>query len=111
MLIFNNVAALNVSEVIEFDPLSQRKLWSYRGSEEVPFYSRKAGSCQRLPNGNTLIVESDGGRAFEAAPEGEIVWQFMNPHRAGKEGELIATLFDLVRLAPEYADGWLEEDE
>ncbi len=111
MLVFNNVAALNVSEVVEFDPLSQRKLWSYRGSEETPFYSRKAGSCQRLPNGNTLIVESDGGRAFETAPEGEIVWQFMNPHRAGKEGELIATLFDLVRLAPEYADGWLEEDE
>jgi hypothetical protein len=110
VLVFNNVADFQVSEVLEFDPLTQRKLWSYRGSDEIPFYSRKAGSCQRLPNGNTLIVESGSGRAFEAAPDGEIVWEFINPQRAGKEGELIATLFDLVRLEPDYAERWLEED-
>ncbi len=111
LLVFNNWAGPEASEVIEIDPITQETLWSYVGSEERPFYSKKAGSCQRLPNGNTLIVESDGGRAFEVAPDGDTAWEFINPHRAGEDGELIATLFDLVRLPPEFPLDWLEEDE
>jgi hypothetical protein len=43
------------------------------------------GGAQRLPNGNTLITESDKGRAFEVTREGEIVWDFYNPD-TGSEG-------------------------
>jgi hypothetical protein len=34
------------------------------------------GSCQRLPNGNTLIVNSEGGAAFELTPPGAPAWIF-----------------------------------
>jgi hypothetical protein len=30
--------------------------------------------AQRLPNGNTLIVNSDGGEAFEVTLGDEVVW-------------------------------------
>ena len=59
-----------------------------------------------LSNGNTLIVESDAGRAFEVDRGGEIVWEYYNPHRAGPHGELIATLFDVVRLPEDFPTGW-----
>ena len=34
---------------------------------------------QRLPNGNTLITESDRGYVFEVSPDHDIVWRFANP--------------------------------
>jgi hypothetical protein len=34
------------------------------------------GSCQRLPNGNTLIVHSEGGAAFELTPQGATAWTY-----------------------------------
>jgi hypothetical protein len=64
------------------------------------------GSSQRLSNGNTLIIESNDGRAFEVTAEGEVVWEFYNPARAGDDRQLIATLCDTVRLAPQAA-GWV----
>lgn len=108
VLIFDNRGHVEKSTVLQFDPLTREILWYYRGDEENPFYSIGAGSCQRLPNGNTLIVESMMGRAFEVTPEKEIVWEFYNPHRAGDNNELIATLFDLYRVPPERVEGWLQ---
>jgi hypothetical protein len=32
-----------------------------------------------LPNGNTLIDEGMNGRMFQVTPDGEIVWEFINP--------------------------------
>lgn len=29
---------------------------------------------QRLPNGNTFIVNSEGGKMIEVAPDQELVW-------------------------------------
>ena len=43
------------------------------------FFSKSRGSVQRLPNGNTLITESDKGYVFEVTPKKEIVWRFANP--------------------------------
>ena len=39
-------------------------------------------------------------------PAGEIVWEFYNPKRAGKDDALIAVLFDVIRLDPGKLD-WL----
>jgi hypothetical protein len=66
------------------------------------------GSCHRLPGGNTLIVESMQGRAFEVTPDGEIVWEYFNPYRAGENNELIASLYDVVRVPPESVERWLD---
>jgi hypothetical protein len=106
ILLFDNWHATGVSEVLEFDPLTQTVEWSYAGSEGRPFYSETVGTNQRLPNGNTLIVESDNGRAFEVTTGGEIVWEYVSPYRAGEQDELIATLFDVVRLPADFPTEW-----
>ena len=37
------------------------------------------GGVERLPNGNTLIVESVNGRIFEVTQTCELVWDYINP--------------------------------
>lgn len=108
MLIFDNQGLGKNSRVMEVDPFTLEILWEYKGTKEHPFYSHDCGACARLPNGNTLITESNNGRAFEVTPEKQIVWEFFNPHRAGKKGELIATLFDMVRLRPDFPTDWID---
>jgi len=108
MLIFDNKAGKEVSEVMELDPFSQTVAWSYRGTPARPFYSETCGSNQRLPNGNTLITESDNGRAFEVTPDGTVVWEYINPNHAGADGEYVATLFEVVRLPSEKRPDWME---
>jgi len=66
------------------------------------------GSCQRLPNGNTLITESNPGRAFEVTPDQKIVWEYINPHRADEQGEYIATLFEVIRVEKPFSANWLK---
>jgi hypothetical protein len=107
ILIFDNQGLNEKSTVLQYDPETREVLWNYTGNEEHPFYSKVIGSCQRLPNANTLIIESTMGRAFEVTLEGEIVWEFYNPYRAGDNNELIATLFDVVRVPTENVENWL----
>lgn len=107
ILIFDNQGSAESSAILEFDPMTRKILWSYRGTEENPFYSEIAGSSQPLPNGNVLITESVYGRAFEVTPNKEIVWEYFNPYRAGLNNELIAILFDVVRIEEEYTVDWL----
>ncbi len=109
ILVFDNQGHGAVSTVLEFSPETREVVWLYRGSDEAVFYTAGAGSCQRLENGNTLITESMPGRAFEVTPEGEIVWEFYNPNRAGLNNELIATLFEMVRIPEDFPMDWLEE--
>jgi len=107
MLLFDNFAGERASKVIEFDPLTQQVTWEYPGENGGAFFSATCGSNQRLANGNTLITETDRGRAFEVDADGYIVWEFLNPQRAGDDDELIASLFEVVRLPPGYASSWL----
>lgn len=102
LLLFDNSEKTGKSRIIEFNPLTQEIVWSYRGDRKNTFYTGIIGSNQRLPNGNTLITESETGRAFEVTKDNRIVWEFVNPNRAGDRGNLIATLYELIRIAPDY---------
>ncbi len=103
LLVFDNLGAGGQrSRVLEIDPFTQEKVWSYGARPEQELYSKTLGSCQRLANGNTLITESENGRALEVTSAGAVVWEFHNPHRSGEEGELVATLFEVVRLPPDF---------
>ena len=94
ILLFDNLGARDgASRVLEVDPMTGEVTWEFDGLN-----SREAGSVQRLVNGNTLISESERGRALEITPDGDIVWEFWSPHRAGRSNELVATLFEVVRL-------------
>ncbi len=106
ILLFDNGGAGPRSRVVEFDPVTQEDIWVYGEEAGQEFYTKSCGTAARLPNGNTLITESDNGRAFEVTPGGETVWEYWNPERAGVGGELIATLFEMLRLPEDYADSW-----
>ena len=109
VLIFDNRGNAGRSQVIEFDPVTFRAAWIYRGETPEDFYSWECGSNQRLENGSTLITESDRGKAFEVTPDGTIVWKYLNPMRAGDDLEFIATVFELVRLPKDFPIDWLGE--
>lgn len=81
ILLFDNGLGRDASRVIELDPLTKQIVWQYEADNPTDFYTRGRGSSQRLPNGNTLIAETDKGQAFEVTSEGEIVWQFICPHK------------------------------
>jgi outer membrane protein assembly factor BamB len=103
LLVFDNLGAgRDRSRVLEIEPVSGETVWQYGGTPEVDLFSKTLGSSQRLPNGNTLITESQNGRALEVTADGRPVWEFYNPHRAGENNELVAALFELVRLPPDF---------
>ncbi len=97
ILLFDNQPRRRLSYALEIDPLGGAIGWKYPNAGQF-LSSEQAGSVERLANGNTLITESDRGRAFEITPEGETVWEFVSPHRAGPKGAFVATLFEMVRL-------------
>lgn len=115
ILLFDNNGrfkhAAGRSRVLEIDPRNSEIVWQYAGTEAQPFESAIRSSQQRLVNGNTLITESDGGRLLEVTPEGDVVWEFRNPARAGKEGGKTAILcwgqrIDPAMLEPTTFAGW-----
>ena len=93
--------------MLEYDPATMRKVWEFRGSAEQPFYSKALGTAERLQNGNTLISESDYGRAFEVTPDGTIAWEFHNPQRAGEDDRFVAALPEVIRVRSEFTADWL----
>lgn len=98
LLVFDNGGKRHWSRALELDPTDGSTRWEYRGPADAPLFSFFCGTAARLAGGNTLVTETDGGRALEVTREGEIVWEFWNPERAGAEGEFIAALFEVVRV-------------
>ena len=43
------------------------------------FVSYHGSGVQRLPNGNSLVSLARPGRLVEVAPDGEVVWEYVNP--------------------------------
>jgi hypothetical protein len=74
LLLFDNLGIARGSRVLEYDPRTQAFPWFYDGAPGAPFYSAERGLCQRLPNGNTLIVNSEGNELVEVTAAKEIVW-------------------------------------
>jgi hypothetical protein len=95
-----------ISRVIEFNPRTMEIVWTYKGSAASPLISPLRSWQQRLANGNTLIVETDGGRILEVTPEGDIVWEFLNPvrHQDPKEKPKIPVIGWAERLDPATLD-------
>lgn len=106
MLLFDNYGHYetgNFSRVVQFDPDNMAVTWTYHGSEQHPLYSEIRSAAQRLPNGNTLITESNGGRLLEVTKAGEIVWEYTNPVRVTQQGtEYIPVVSSGLRIPPDY---------
>lgn len=112
VLLFDNLGLGGVrSRSLELVPSSGAIDWEYAGPDEAPLLSTVGGCSHRLPGGNTLVIESTRGTAYEVTREGEIVWEFASPHRAGQDEELVAFLPDMHRIESKVAAEWLGIEE
>jgi hypothetical protein len=105
ILLFDNEGGLarhGKARALEIAPATGGIVWSYAGSEEDPLLSDTRGGAQRLGNGNTLIGESTSGRILEVAPEGSVVWEYVQPIADVEDGRpLVAVLgLGVARLDP-----------
>ena len=60
---------------------SNQIVWSYKQNYGNSFYSNYISGMQRLPNGNTHINAGAHGHAFEVTPDGDVVWEYIQPVR------------------------------
>ncbi|MBI1314932.1 hypothetical protein GC176_26870 [bacterium] len=83
MTVFDNMGQVLgekiTSRAMEFSVQDSAIHWSYSGTAKHPLLSVTFGNVQRLPNGNSLINETNNGRVIEVTKEGRIVWNFILP--------------------------------
>ena len=93
LLIFDNLGFNKGSRVLEYDPKTQSFPWSYSAENLSGFLTTERGMSQRLGNGNTLIVNSQGGQLLEVTRNKEMVWtssygDFITSARRFQTGQL-----------------------
>ncbi|MGD9347941.1 MAG: arylsulfotransferase family protein [Candidatus Aminicenantes bacterium] len=98
ILLFDNGPSRDFSRVIEVNPLSKGLEWEFKAHPPEKFFSSTRGACQRLPNGNTLITESNRGRVFEVTRDGEMSWEFYTPIVSKREGLMRSTIYRMTRI-------------
>lgn len=107
ILVFANGAYasdLHHSQVWEIDPTSNEIVWRYRASDNPQsFFSPHIGGVQRLHSGNTLICEGGKGCVFEVTPDGEVVWEYVNP--VFNKNRMLGNINWLFRARHYLADG------
>jgi hypothetical protein len=64
----DTVLVCEFDKVAEYDLKSGKQTWKYECAQP--------SSCQRLPNGNTLIGLVNANKGIEVDPSGEIVWEY-----------------------------------
>jgi outer membrane protein assembly factor BamB len=106
LLLFDNAGLGDRSRVLEIDPATSEIVWSYTSPG---FVSGGAGAEQRLPNGDTLITESEKGRIVEVARDGRIVWEYVNPLTVPDEPEVTLGIMRAERLPRDFPLGWATE--
>jgi outer membrane protein assembly factor BamB len=93
---------LPASRVIEVDTATNEIVWQYQDSPPFNFFSAYISGARRLPNGNTLITEGQVGRIFQVTPDGDMVWEYINPHFAANEqGFMVNSVFRSTHYLPE----------
>ncbi len=101
VLVFDNGRRRRWSRVIEVTPDGDI-IWEYSGRPENSLFSPRLGGCQKLWNGNVLVVESERGRALEVSPTGDTVWEYLNPER-DETGERRRPIERMTRISfPEW---------
>ena len=86
------------SRIIRIDARDGSVATTFAGSAEIPFFTNIMGKHQNLDNGNLLISESLGGRAFEVTSEGRLVWEYINTVEDG----VVGVISDAQRLGPAF---------
>ena len=66
------------SRIVEIDARDGTLRSVFEGADRTRFFTNIMGKSQRLDNGNWMITSSREARAFEATPEGQLVWEIQN---------------------------------
>jgi hypothetical protein len=106
ILIFDNGLQSFRSRIVEVDPMTDTIVWQYVADPPRSFYTQSKGSVQRLPNGNTLISESNKGHGFEITPEGEVVWDYISPNMLNKKNR--AAIVRMTRFPESFVEAILK---
>ena len=86
------------SRILSIDPGVGRESTLYGARPDQFFYTDTMGDHQPLKNGNLLISESQKGHAFEIAPDGKVVWSWVNRWKEGSVGKITQAR----RYPPDY---------
>jgi hypothetical protein len=76
ILLYDNVGSDHASRVLEYDPRTQAIPWAYSCENTIPFRAQSRGTKQRLPNGNTLVVDPDDWLLLEVTRGKDVVWKY-----------------------------------
>lgn len=105
ILIFNNNddadgkgAVFGGSNIMEVDPASRDITYRYGVAPGERWFTDSSGKHQELPGGNVLVTEAKSGRVFEAAPDGSIVWEFINRYDEAN----VAVISEATRYPEDY---------
>ena len=63
----------------ESQRVSNQTVWYFMPIMSSGMFSDNGGNCIRLPNGNTIASNKTEGHWVEITPEGEVVWEYINP--------------------------------
>ncbi len=72
-----------------------KPVWVYGAPDTLSFFSSFISGAQRMQNGNTFIDEGAKGRFFEVTPQGQTVWEYLNPYHGDirePNGDLISPM-------------------
>jgi len=93
---------LPFSRVVEVDPETNQIVWEYSDNPAYNFFSPYISGARRLPNGNTLITEGMFGRMFQVTTDGDVVWEYINPHFfEDAENAVVNRVFRATHYLPE----------
>ncbi len=113
LLLFDNLGltkeqpGLSQSRVLEIDFDSLAVVWSFT---EPGFFTKGAGAQQRLPNGNTLITQSERGRIIEVSRDGTVVWEYTNPATLREQPHLLPGILRAERIPAGFSSKWFAGD-
>lgn len=63
------------NRIVELDPATNAVVWQYEWYDAFPTH-HEVHDADRLPNGDTAIIDMGNNRAFTVNPEGEITWSW-----------------------------------
>ena len=68
----------SASRIVEIDARTGASRVALDGAGPTHFFTQRAGSHERLPNGNILVQSEGGGRVMEFLPDGRLAWSWNN---------------------------------
>lgn len=86
------------SRIVKLSAVDDSAEVLFSGEEGESFYTNIMGKHQWLPNGHSLLTESNRGRAIEVDAEGRIVWEYWNLVGEG----ILGIMDEAQRLPPSF---------